>query len=372
MSAAYRRTRLLLSCLAVLALTLAACGGETSVGEEPEAGPADADGEVTPTEDAAARADLEDTGEDAEDAGEPVELVLAVETNPGDPLADFLNFFGDALETDLGDQVTVERFLGGAMGDEEASLEALRAGEIDVVPVGSDITSLDPIFGIMELPFLFSDRQQVTAFLDGEFGDEMSESLEATQGLHVLAFGENGFRNVTNNVRPVMVPEDLSGLKLRVPGVDARVTAFERLGAVPTPLSIDEVYIALDQGVVDGQENPLSVIQAFSFFEVQDYLSLTRHVYTPATLVINAERWGELSPDVQEAVQAAADTAAQQSRDLGAENDDTLLAGFEEAGMEINEIDTEAFAEGVRPIWEDLKGPVGADFVDRALAELGY
>lgn len=306
-----------------------------------------------------------------ESDGDPIQLVMAVETNPGDPLADMLNLFADALEEELGDQVEVETHLGGSIGDETAILGMLRAGEIDVAVVGSDISTLDPIFGIMELPFLFSARETVTAFLDGDFGREMSDSLEQSAGLRVLSYGENGFRHITNNVRPVTTPEDLSGLKLRVPEVPARVTMFETFGAVPTPMSIDEVYLALDQGVLDGQENPLKVIDAFSFHEVQQYLSLSGHVYSPASLTMSLDTWDSLPAEIQDAVDGAAAEAAQGSRELGIEADESLIAQFEEAGVEINEADIAAFQEQSSQVWEGAKDEVGEDFVDRVVAEYG-
>ncbi|APU16126.1 MULTISPECIES: TRAP transporter substrate-binding protein [Actinoalloteichus] len=300
-------------------------------------------------------------------AESPLEIVLAVETTAGDPLADMLNLFADKLEAELGDQVEVTRHLGGAVGNETATLEALRAGTLDVVVVGSDISNLDPTFEIMEIPFLFSDRATVGEFLDGEFGTELSESLTESTGLRVLSFGENGFRHVTNNRRPIETPADLAGLKLRVPEVPARVTTFTRLGAVPTPMSINEIYISLDQGVLDGQENPLKVIDGFSFDEKQQYLSLTGHIYSPAYLTMNAELFTALPEDVRAVVQTAADEAAQESRDLGEAADAELITQFEAGGMTVNEIDTAAFRSAAEEIWTELQAGIPGDYAGRVL-----
>ncbi len=303
--------------------------------------------------------------------GDGDKFVMAVETSPGDPLADMLGFFAEEAEARLGDDYEFDVFTGGAIGDETAILEGLRAGEIDVAVLGSDISSLEPMFGILEFSFLFQDRDTVTEFLDGEFGREMSDALEEEVGLRVLSYGENGFRHITNNTRPVSTPKDMKGLKLRVPEVPARVTVFKSLGAVPTPMSIDEVYLSLDQGVIDGQENPLVVIDAFSFYEKQKYLSLSGHTYSAASLTINLDRWEGLPEDVQADLQEAADAAAEKSRAAGEQADAELVAKFEEAGMQVNEIDKAAFAEATKPVWQELRGDVGEEFADRVFAELG-
>lgn len=304
-------------------------------------------------------------------AADPLTLVLAVETNPPDPLAEMLNLFGDAVARELGDRVEIERHLGGAIGDETATLEALRAGQVDVVVLGSDISSVDPIFGVLEMPFLFSDRETVSGFLDGEFGREMSDSFAASAGLRVLSYGENGFRHVTNNRGPIEGPEDLVGVKLRVPEVPARVRTFEQFGAVPTPMGIDEVYLALDQGVLDGQENPLQVIDAFSFDETQRYLSLTGHVYSPAYLTINLDTWNSIPAEVQPALQRAADEAAARSRAKGQEVDGSLVKKFEAAGMSVNQVDVARFRSGAAAVWDELKRELPGDFGDRVLAAYG-
>lgn len=156
--------------------------------------------------------------------------------------------FADEVENGLGDSVELNVQTGGAIGDEEAVLQGLRAGAVDVAAVSGSVANIDPMFNIMEMPFLFTDRQTAAEFLDGDFGDEMSQSLVDTAGARVLSFGENGFRHITNNKRPITTSADLQGLKIRVPGNPARVKMFEALGATPTQIDIGEAYLALDQG----------------------------------------------------------------------------------------------------------------------------
>jgi len=351
------------SFLLVVAMVAAACGGtattETTGTTEP------------PVDETTTTAAADETTTTEAPAEEPIALKLSVETNVGDPLANLLTYFADNLEAELGDRVAIERFLGGALGDEVAQMELIRAGEVDVVPIGSDIVQLDPSFGIFDLPFLFPDRDTVYGLLDGEVGQTMKDSLLESAGLVVLGFGENGFRQITNNVRPVVVPADLEGLKLRTPGAETRILAFTSLGAVPTPMDLGEVYLALDQGVLDGQENPMGVVKEFSFFEVQQYLSLSNHVYSPVTLAINAERWDSLPDDVKAGMETAAAAAVEQSRADGAANDENLAAELEGEGMEVNEIDVAAFQEAAAPIWDELATVVGEEFTAEVIASLG-
>ena len=296
-------------------------------------------------------------------------LTLAVETSAGDPLADMLLAFADEVNSELGDSVEVTVQSGGAIGDEEAVLQGLRAGAIDIAAVSGSVANLDPTFTIMDMPFLFTDRDTVTQFLDGDYGDELSESLVNSIGARVLSFGENGFRHITNNTRPIVTSDDLSGLKIRVPGNPARVALFEALGAAPTQIDIGETYLALDQGVLDGQENPLKVIDAFSFYEKQRYLSLTAHIYSPVYLTVNEQSWQELSPELQEGLQKAADAAAQTSRSAGTAADEELLGKFEAAGVAINDADVNQLGEKVTGVRQQIAEGIPGDFANRVLAE---
>lgn len=296
-------------------------------------------------------------------------LTLAVETSQGDPLADMLLAFADEVQNELGDSVELNVQTGGAIGDEEAVLQGLRAGAVDVAAVSGSVANIDPMFNIMEMPFLFTDRQTAGEFLDGDFGDEMSQSLVDTAGARVLAYGENGFRHITNNTRPIHTSADLAGLKIRVPGNPARVQLFEALGATPTQIDIGEAYLALDQGVLDGQENPLKVIDAFSFYEKQRYLTLTSHIYSPVYLTVNEKTWQGLSPEVQQGLETAAAAAAETSRKSGAEADEVLVAKFEKAGTQVNEADVTQLSETVTEVRERIAGEIPGDFAQRVLAE---
>jgi tripartite ATP-independent transporter DctP family solute receptor len=303
-------------------------------------------------------------------AQEPLHVRMSVESAQGAATQTMLAAFRDALAEEMGDAVEIEYFDGGTLGDEIVHMEMVRTGQLDVVPIGSDAVQLDSKWAIFDMPFLFPDRETASRVLDGEIGQELSDSMRESAGLHILGFGEIGFRNITNNVRPVVVPADLQGMKLRVPGSQTRIKAFEMLGAAPVTMNIGELYLALQQGTVDGQENPLANIKAFSWNEVQDYLSLSGHVYTPITLVMNGARWDGLSDDQRAAIERAAAKAVEQSRAFGANADATLLDELSK-DMQVNEIDIQAFQEAAKPIWDEIAPVAGEDFTAAVVEQVG-
>jgi TRAP-type transport system periplasmic protein len=295
-----------------------------------------------------------------------LDIKMSVESAPGAATQVMLAAFRDALQEELGDAVAIEYFDGGTLGDEIVHMEMVRTGQLDVIPIGSDAVQLDAKWAVFDMPFLIPDREIASKILDGEIGQQLTESMRESADLQVLGFGEIGFRNITNNVRPVVTPADLQGLKLRVPGSKTRILAFEKLGATPVTMNIGELYLALQQGTVDGQENPLGNIKAFSWHEVQDYLSLSSHVYTPITLVMNGPRWDGLSDEHKAAVQRAAAKAVAHSREYGANNDATLLDELSQS-MQVNEIDLKAFQEAAQPIWDEIAPIAGEEFTQKVV-----
>lgn len=275
--------------------------------------------------------------------------------------------FADNLESALGDAFTYELFHTGALGNEEVHMQMIRTGQIDVYPMGSDAVSLDSSWAIFDMPFLFADRDTVARLLDGEIGEELRASMRESAGLEVLAFGELGFRHITNNVRPITVPADLEGVQIRVPGSEPRILAFQTFGAQPITMNFGELYLALQQGTVDGQENPLAAVKNRSFFEVQEFLSLSGHVYSPVTLTMNGAKYDSLSDELKQAVKAAAQEAAEYTRALGTEADATMLADLEKT-MKVNTIDLAAFKEAAVPIWEQVGAMAGEAFAAKVVA----
>jgi tripartite ATP-independent transporter DctP family solute receptor len=297
-------------------------------------------------------------------AQEPLKLRLSVESTPGASTQQMLAAFRDALKEEMGDAVEIEYFDSGTLGDEIVHMQQVRTGQLDVIPIGSDAVQLDSKFAVFDIPFLFSSREQVGAVLDGPIGEELDRSFQENAGLKVLGFGEIGFRHITNNVRPIVTPADLEGLKLRTPGSRTRIMSFEMLGATPIKMNVGEIYLALQQGVIDGQENPFGNIAKWSWDEVQDYISLSRHVYTPITFVMNLRRYESLTDEQRTAVDRAARKAVESSRAYGAENDASLEAVIRERSPDVkfNEIDRASFRETARAISEKIGDIAGADF----------
>lgn len=274
--------------------------------------------------------------------------------------------FAQNLKEELGDAFDYELFHTQALGNEDVHMQMIRTGQIDVYPMGSDAVTLDDKWAIFDMPFLISDRETVARLLDGEIGEELRESMRSSARLEVLAFGENGFRHITNNVRPIVTPADLSGMQIRVPGSPGRILTFRTLGAQPISMNMGELYLGLQQGTVDGQENPLPQIVNRSFFEVQEYLSLSGHVYTPTTLVMNGAKFNGLTSEQQDAVRRAALEAAEYTRELGSQADQELLERLD-GEIAINEIDLEAFRDASLPIWDAVGEIAGSDFAQRVI-----
>jgi tripartite ATP-independent transporter DctP family solute receptor len=299
-----------------------------------------------------------------------LKLRLSVEHELGASTTNMLQDFADRLKEKLGDEVEIELFHSGQLGDEIVHMEQVRTGQLDVYPLGSDAIVLDEKWAIFDTPFLFTDREQVARVLDGPVGEELRASMREKAGIEVLSFGEIGFRHITNNVRPIVVPADLAGVKLRVPGSKTRILTFETLGATPITMNYGELYLAMEQGVVDGQENPLAAILTSSFYEVQDYTSLSKHVYTPISFVMNGSRYDSLTDEQRQAVDEAAQEAALESRAIGEALDAELVEKIKEASkgeMAFNDIDAAAFQQAAEPVWVAIGETAGPDLMQRVV-----
>jgi len=300
-----------------------------------------------------------------------LKLRLSVESTPGAATQHMLATFRDELNKGMGDDVAIEFFDSGTLGDEIVHMQQVRTGQLDVIPIGSDAVQLDSKWAVFDIPFLFKDRDAVAAVFDGDIGRELDASFQKSAGLKVLGFGEIGFRNISNNVRPVHVPADLKGLKLRTPGSKTRILSFQMLGASPVKMNIGEVYLAMQQGVVDGQENPLGNIRKWSWFEVQNYISMSNHVYTPITFVMNLKRYNSLTDAQRAAVDKAARAAALASRQYGVDNDNKLVAEIRELSkgkLKFNDIDVAAFKKAAKPIASEIGKIAGEEFTAKVMS----
>ena len=277
--------------------------------------------------------------------------------------------FAKRANAKLGDKAKVVIYGSSQLGGDSELMKKLKLGTVDLALPSTVLSSYVPGFGVFEMPYLVKDREQMARIRDQIIFPTLVPEAEKV-GYRILAVWENGFRNITNNKHPIVKPADLQGIKLRVPKGVWRVKMFQAYGANPTPLGFSEVFVALQTGAMDGQENPLAQIYSGHFQEVQKYLSLTGHVYTPAYVVAGSS-WNRLSPDVQKIL---ADTAKEMQPvvyKIAADLDKELLDKIKKTpGISVNEADKDAFIKASKPIYDEFSKevPDGKALIDKALA----
>lgn len=276
----------------------------------------------------------------------------------------FLQEFEQRLEAELPGRIDVQIFMGNTLGSEEDVLQGLGLGTHHASLSASAVVQVNPRAAVFDLPYLFETRDDVTRFFESEAGALLREGFEG-QGMRLLALWDNGFRVITNRVRPIVTPADLQGLKIRTPTSRQRVAMFNALGANATPLSFGEVYSALDQRVIDGQENPAHIATSARFYEVQSYLSLSNHVYLPTFLLFSESLLASMEPDMRETIERIALELAPWSFAWGEETDAKTLAELE-GKIAINEVDFAAFRAAALPLYED---PVFVDVIGREMMD---
>jgi len=268
--------------------------------------------------------------------------------------------FSEIVEEKAGDKVGFKLFHSSALGDQVGSIESMQAGTLDIATVETPITTVDPTLGATALPYIFTGRDHVAAALNGDAGKWIEKRL-AEKGLRVLGFMEGGFRQITNNVRPIVTPADLKGVKMRTPGSKLRIKIFNTYGANASPLPFKELYTALQSGVFDGQENPVIWAKVTKFYEVQKYLSLTNHLYTVTYLLMSEDKFQQLDPETQAIFKDAGREAAAHTVEIGKKADSEIVDFLKEQGMEVNEADTDAFVKASRPIWDEWAEETGGE-----------
>lgn len=274
-------------------------------------------------------------------------IKLGVVTKPGSAQNIVAEKFKELIEPRARGQIEVKVFHSKSIGNETEILQQLQMNTIQMAIVtGGPFDTFDPIVRVINYPFLFKDNAQADRILDGPLGAEILKSLEKS-GFKGLCFSENGFRNLTNNRRAVTVPADMDGLKIRVMASTMHQAIWQALGANPTPMPWP-IYTELEQGVIDGQENPLWVMDVYKFYEIQKHMTLTRHVYSPHIDVASLVWWKNLDPDTQKLIGDAITEAAVFQRRQNRAMNATRLAMLREKGMKIVENpDIDAFRKRV-------------------------
>lgn len=284
-----------------------------------------------------------------------------------------LKKFAELVEQKSGGKMKVQAFFAATLGDDKKMTEALQAGMQEVtIPSTSPLVSDIKEYGIFDFPFLFQKEEEADAVLDGPLGQKLLDKLPE-HGLIGLGYWENGFRNLTNSKQPVAKAEDFAGLKIRTMQNPIHLEAFKALGANPTPMAFSEVFTALESKTVDGQENPLPTIKSNKFNEVQDYLSLTKHVYTPFVFLVSKKFWDGLSPEEQKIMKEAAQEAGKFQRQTNRDAMGKALEELKAAGMKVNEVTPEDAAkmqETIKPVLDKFSKEIGEDLVKELYAEI--
>jgi tripartite ATP-independent transporter DctP family solute receptor len=294
-----------------------------------------------------------------------VTLKLGHIADPQNPYAQGAQKFADLVAEKSGGTIKVEVYPSSQLGNQRDLVEGLTLGTLDLTMTSTAVLgNFHPQIAVFDLPFIFRDREHAFKALD-TVGMEISKDLEE-KGMKVLAFYENGVRNMTNNIRPIRVPEDMKGLKIRVMEQPIYIAMMKALGANPTPMAFGELFTALQKGVVDGQENPAAHIYTKRFFEVQKYISLTEHTYSAEPLVVSMITWNKLTPEQQTIIQEAAKEACDWQRQLAIDLENGYWDKIRESGKSeiITDVDKEAFREATAPVWKDFEDQVGKENIE--------
>lgn len=275
--------------------------------------------------------------------------------------------FGEILNAKLPGKYDVQVYANAQLGDDVRATEGVRMGTLEMVCTSaSPLTGLVPEFNVFDLPFIVTTEKAADAIYDGPVGAKLAAALEP-KGIKLLAYYENGFRQLTNSVRAVQAPADLKGLKIRTMQNPIHLEAFRAMGANPTPMPFSEVFTALQQKTIDGQENPIPTIWLSKFYEVQKYVSLTGHVYGPHIMLINKKLFDSFPAEDQKIIAAAAQESAIYQRTINRKMNSDFVAELKKAGVTVVELSAEqkkAFQDAVAPVYTNWEPKIGKALMD--------
>lgn len=296
--------------------------------------------------------------------------------NEDHPVATGMAAMQECLDERTGGAMQMQGFWGGALGGDLQATQAVRSGlQEAVVTSSSPLVGLVPALGVFDLPFLFRTPEEAYAVMDGEFGEMLNQKLDEV-GLVNLGYWENGFRNMSNSLRPIETWEDFQGMKVRVMQNNIFLDTFRNFGANATPMSFGEVFSALETRAIDAQENPYVTIDTSRFYEVQSYLSETRHAYTPFLFLFSKAIFNSYSPEEQQALRDCAIVGRDVEREAIQELNQQSLARMQEAGLQFNTLSPAAqqeMLEKSQVVYDRHRAEIGEDVVDQVqsiLAEL--
>lgn len=346
---------LVLACLMVL--TLVACGSKT------DNTPAPADSTPSQTDTTPAPAPADNT----------VYKMLVGSTVQDDSASGIamIEYFKPYLEEKSGGRIQVDYQGNSVLGSDRELYEALQLNTVQASfgPM-STLANFEPNYAVCDFPFLFSDKEDAYAQLDGEFGAKLAENLPNV-GMRLLAYGENAFRNISNSKRAINTMEDLKGLKIRVMESPVNVATYTAMGTSPTPMAFSELYTALQQGTVDGQDNGVVLTYTSKLYEVQSYYTFTKHLYAANGMVVSEAFYQSLPADLQQVLTDACKYAMDNQRRLNTELEDSLLKEMEAAGLKVNtlpEAEVAKLREATSGVWDQMKDTIDPAIYDMAVA----
>ena len=298
-----------------------------------------------------------------------IEIKVGHVGEPGSIFAVSSEEFARRANAKLAGKAKVVVFGSSQLGGDKELLQKLKLGTVDMAVPSTVMSSEVDLFGVFEMPYLVKDRKHMGRIEKELFWPKIAPETEK-KGLKVLAVWENGYRHITNSKHPINVPADLKGIKLRVPEGKWRVKMFQAYGANPSPMKFSEVFTALQTGVMDGQENPFTQIASAKFQEVQKYLSLTGHVYTPAYVIVGSKKFATLPPDVRKILEDTAKETQAFVYEYAEKDDTALLEKLKAAGMQVNTPNKDAFIAASKPVYDDFAKEVAGskEIIDRAIA----
>lgn len=310
--------------------------------------------------------DAASSGGSGSDSGKAISLsVFAGSIAENTPTGTGMKAMVDYINENGGGALEATAYYDTALGDATSMVQGLQQGTIDIGVSGTAYFSgLVPEVEVFQLPFLFDDLESARAAVDGEAADAVFKKFEES-GIIGLSFWENGFRELTNNVRPVSTPEDLKGIKMRTLPAPVQVATWEALGALPATIDASELYTALQQGTVSAEENPLHEIVSRKFYEVQPYITLTDHVYTPFMMGMSKQTWEKLSDDQKKIIEDAAQAGKEAQREANETATEEARQVLEDNGCEIiDNPDKEAFKEIAKTTWSVFTDECGTELLD--------
>jgi tripartite ATP-independent periplasmic transporter solute receptor, DctP family len=290
-------------------------------------------------------------------------LRVSITLDPASHYYQGLMHLDKLLKEKTGGEIALDVYHSAQLGSERDAVEGVTMGTLEMTLSSTGpLTNFTNAFMVFDLPFIISDREKAYAWMDGPEGQKILDSV-AKQNLVGLAFFENGFRHLSNSKRAVAKPEDAKGLKIRLMENAVHLATFRALGAYPTPMPFGELFTAMQQQTVDGQENPLVIISTSKFYEVQSHLTLSGHFYSPAILFINKGVWEKFTPKQQQIFKECVAAARDWERKFSAEMDRKLAAELKKNGMTVTEVDKTAWQSFLAPVYKEFEGKIGKEVI---------